>query len=124
MLIVIGLLSVMMINETPPGAIPPEGGIGRYLAWGLRIMDFTAGGVVLLYVGNLTERELPAKRVINMLGTLFVTFTIGGILGMVLANTSVLTPVGRILPHSMLSNGFLKTLGTLQFAPNQAGTAY
>jgi hypothetical protein len=120
MLIVVGLLSVIMINETPPGGIPPAPGIGRYLAWGLRIMDFIAGGVVLLYVGNLTERELPAKRVINMLGTLFVTFTIGGILGMVLANTSVLTPVGRILPHSMLSNGFLKTLVTLQFAQNQA----
>jgi len=33
LLIVVGILSVSMINKTPPGAIPPDPGVGRYLAW-------------------------------------------------------------------------------------------
>jgi hypothetical protein len=119
LLIVVGLLSVSMINKTPPGAIAPQPGIGRYLAWAVRIADFISGAIVLLYVGNLTERELPTRRVIKMLAALFVSFIVGGILGMVLPKISVLTPVGHVLPHALRSNSFVQTLTVLQFAQYQ-----
>ncbi|HEY7174060.1 MAG TPA: O-antigen ligase family protein [Micromonosporaceae bacterium] len=120
LLIFIALISVTMINKTPPGAIPPQPGVGRYLAWALRVLDFISGAVVLLYVGNLTERELPTRRVVKWLATLFVTFVVGGILGMALAHVSTLTPIGHVLPGSLRSNSFVKNLVTLQFAQNQA----
>jgi hypothetical protein len=120
LLILIALLSISMINKTPPGAIPPAPGVGRYLAWLVRVLDFVAGGVVLLYVGNLTERELPTQRVVKMLASLFVSFIVGGLLGMVLPAIKVMTPVGHLLPHSLRSNSFVSNLVTLQFAQYQA----
>jgi hypothetical protein len=119
LLIAIGLLSVIMINATPPGAVTPDPSLNRYLAWGLRIADYVAAGIVLLYVGNLTERELPTARVVKMLGALFVTCTLGGVAGMLFGGVDVLTPVGHLLPGSLRSNGFISNLVTLNLAQNQ-----
>ncbi len=119
LLIIIGLLSVIMINATPPGAVTPDPSLNRYLAWGLRIADYIAAGIILLYVGNLTERELPTSRVIKMLGALFVTCTLGGVAGMLFGGVDVLTPVGHLLPGSLRSNGFISNLVTLNLAQNQ-----
>lgn len=119
LLIVVGVLSFVMLNATPPGAIPPVPGVGRYLAFALRIGDYVAAGIVLLYVGNLTEREMPTGRVIKMLAALFVTCAVGGILGMVFSQVSIATPIAHVLPHSIASNDYVNTLVTLQLAQNQ-----
>ena len=43
---------------------------------------YAALTVLLLYAGNLTERELPERRLVRLLGWLFVVTVAGGLLGM------------------------------------------
>ena len=40
-------------------------GIGRYFAFGFRLLNYLALTVMLLYLGNTTEAELPRRRVIS-----------------------------------------------------------
>src|SRR5690606_31971165 len=71
LLLLILLLSGTMLGEHAPGTLPNDSGIGRYLAFGLRVANYAAAGVILLFVGNLTERELPTTRVVRWLSALF-----------------------------------------------------
>jgi hypothetical protein len=119
MLLAIGVLGVVMLGKTSPGALPPVAGIGRYLAYGQRMADYVTALIVLLYVGNMTERELPAKRVAKMLAALFVMVALGGLLSLFVPHITVTTPVGRLLPHTLSSNAFVVHLVNVQFAQYQ-----
>jgi hypothetical protein len=118
-LIVVGLVGVVMLNHTPPGAVPPTPGFGRYLAFAQRMTDYVAAGVILLYVGNLTERELPTRRVAKMLAALFVVVVFGGVLSLVVPKITITTPMAHLLPHSLAANPFVVHLVTVQFAQYQ-----
>ncbi|MBV1853484.1 O-antigen ligase family protein [Catellatospora tritici] len=109
LLIFLGLVSSVMLGTTVPGALPPEMSIGRILAYVQRMSDLAAAGVVLLYIGNLTERELPTKRVVKMLAGLFVVLVIGGLAGMVLPRFTITTPLAEVLPKFLISNGFVRS---------------
>ncbi len=43
------------------GAATSEG-IGRYFAFGFRVLNYLAVTVMLLFVGNMSEAELPRRR--------------------------------------------------------------
>jgi O-antigen ligase/polysaccharide polymerase Wzy-like membrane protein len=115
----IGLLSIVMLGKTAPGALPPDPGFGRYLAYGQRMADYVTALIILLYVGNLTERELPAKRVAKMLAALFVMVALGGLLSLFAPHITITTPVGKLLPHSLAINPFVVHLVNVQFAQYQ-----
>jgi hypothetical protein len=117
--LIIGLIGIVMLNRQVPGALPPSPGIGRYLAYFQRNADYLCALVVLLYVGNMSERELPAKRVAKMLAALFVVVVVGGLSSLFLPHITFTTPVAHVLPHSLLSNDFVKHLVTVQFAQYQ-----
>src|SRR5690606_39662964 len=82
LLLLILLLSGSMLGEHAPGTLPNESGIGRYLAWGLRLANYASAGIILLFVGNMTEEELPTTRVLRWLSALFATTAIGGLAGL------------------------------------------
>jgi hypothetical protein len=115
----IGALGFFMLNKQVPNALPPDPGVGRYLAYFQRMSDYVTALIVLLYVGNLTERELPAKRVAKMLAALFVIVVLGGLFSLFVPHITIVTPVAHILPHSLRSNAFVTHLVTVQFAQYQ-----
>lgn len=116
LLLLVVLLSATMLGEHAPGTLPHESGIGRYLAFGLRLANYASAGVILLFVGNLTEEELPTRKVVRWLSALFVTTAVGGLAGLVLPPVQIPTPARHLLPGALVSNGFMKQLVTVTFA--------
>ncbi len=115
----IGILGLFMLNKQVPDALPPTPGVGRYLAYFQRMADYVTALIVLLYVGNLSERELPAKRVAKMLAALFVIVVLGGMLSLFVPHITIVTPIAHVLPGSLKANAFVQHLVTVQFAQYQ-----
>jgi polysaccharide biosynthesis protein PslJ len=66
--------------------------------------------VILLYVGNLTEQEMPQRRVVRMLGVLFLTTVAGGLLGVILPKFGFVSPLEYLLPRAMRSDPYIQAL--------------
>lgn len=116
LLLVVGLLSATMLSEHAPGTGPPEPGLGRYVAFGLRLAEYAGAGVLLLFVGNLTERELPTTRVVRWLSVMFAATLAGGLAGLLLPPVQIPTPVRFLLPGALLDDEFVRQLVTVRFA--------
>ncbi len=97
----------LMIGEHLDGTLAGSGG---YTGWAVRLIDMLTVTIVLLYVGNLTEAELPTRRVYRMLGFLFGVTVVGGLLGVLLGNVSFTSPFEMILPHGVSSNFYVQQL--------------
>ncbi|HVQ18501.1 MAG TPA: O-antigen ligase domain-containing protein, partial [Actinomycetes bacterium] len=91
------LLSGLMLNLTAPDTLPQSFGqaIDSFV---LRSLQYLAATVVLLYVSNLTESELPRLRVIRWLGLLFIITLAGGYLGLAIPTLEWKSPVELLLP--------------------------
>lgn len=70
----------------------------RYFAWTYRAFDYTAAVILLLYAGNLTERELPRQRLAWLLGLVGIYAVAGGLLGVVDPHLSFTSPIAHLLP--------------------------
>ncbi len=106
----------LMIGQHLPGTLAGSGG---FTGWALRVIDLVAVTILLLYVGNMTEEELPRRKVISWLGFLFGVTVVGGVLGMVIGNVSFSSPFELILPHSLRSVYYVKQLVHPGFAQVQ-----
>lgn len=103
------LVSAIMLAETPPGTYG-ELGPGRIVGYTMRLALYAAVLIMVLYLGNLTERELPQLRLVRMLGVLFVTTVAGGLLGVFLPGFSFTSPVEWLLPRWLGENPFVQNL--------------
>lgn len=104
------LVGVFVLQSSAPGSIQSEGGFGRYLTYGYRLAVYLAITVVLLYVGNHRERNLPARRIARLLGYLFVIVVIGGLVGTLLPQIEFTSAVEYLIPGGLRSNGFVQEL--------------
>ena len=76
------VVGVAALGADPAGTVA-EPASGRLLAVAATGSASTlALTVLLLYAGNLTEAELPQRRLVRLLGWLFVVTVAGGLLGM------------------------------------------
>jgi hypothetical protein len=80
----------------------------RVLSYGDRTLTYVGVTVLLLYVGNLTEGELPRRRLAWMLGLIAVYTTIGGLAGMAMPHLQLNSPVLDLLPQSAQNNSFIQ----------------
>ncbi len=96
------VLSVVAMDVVPEGTLPPSGG-GRYVAVAARLANYVAATVVLLYVGNASERVLPRRRVITWMALLAVWMVALGLVSLVLPGARVPTPLGALLPGGSAS---------------------
>ncbi|KAB8191325.1 hypothetical protein FH608_031430 [Nonomuraea phyllanthi] len=103
------LLSGLMLGEMPPGTYG-ELGPGRLVGYAMRLALYVAVLVMVLYLGNLTERELPQLRLVRMLGVLFVTTIAGGLLGVFYPSFSFTSPLELVLPDWAAGNSFVQNL--------------
>ncbi|WP_043628727.1 hypothetical protein [Nonomuraea candida] len=103
------LISALMLTETPPGTYGGFGP-GRLVGYGMRLALYVSILVLVVYLGNLTERELPQLRLVRMLGVLFVTTVAGGLLGVLAPGFSFTAPLELLLPEWIGGNSFVQNL--------------
>jgi len=111
------LVSAVMLDTRAPGTVAPSG-FGRYVAYGFRLLGYAAVAVVMLYVGNTSERELPRLRVIRWMALLAVWTVALGLLSVALPGFGFNTPFSALLPSTLDSllggTGGRVTLSQLQ----------
>src|SRR5205085_115094 len=103
------VVSVGALGEDPAGTVPGSAA-SRLVPAAFRLVEYAAVTVLLLYAGNLTEAELPQRRLVRLLGWLFVVTVAGGLLGVVAGRFQFSSPVELLLPNHLRSNAFVQSL--------------
>jgi hypothetical protein len=98
---------IFVLTLTAPGTVPSAVS-HRVLSYGNRTLGYLGVTVILLYAGNLTERELPRRRFAWMLGLVAMYATIGGLAGMALPHLQFSSPFLLLLPKSVQANTFIQ----------------
>ena len=91
------LLGAVVLGINAPDTLPTTfaQGLDAYV---LRSLQYLGATVVLLYVGNLTEVEVPKLRIVKWLSVLFVVTLGGGFLGLAMPSLQWKSPVELLLP--------------------------
>ena len=89
---------------------------GRLLGFYLRAIFYASGGILLLFVVNSSEEELPNRTVVNCLVGFWAFVVVGGYLGLLLPSGNFSTVVERLMPGSLLQNEFIRGLVHPRFA--------
>jgi hypothetical protein len=123
--LVVTLFSVSTITLTAPDSVVSSSS-SRVLSWAMRTLLYLAVTVLLVYAGNLTEEELPRRRLAYLMGLVGIYTAIGGILGVADAHFQFTSPTAYLLPQSLQNNnglismmvhpGFSQVQNTLGFA--------
>lgn len=108
MFLFVVLLGVFVLWIPVPGLMP-ESGAQRILSWAFRLFWLVASTVVLLFIGNSSQRALSDRTVITLLAMLFATTVMGGYAGIFLSNLDFPSLLEVALPHSITSNTFVKS---------------
>jgi hypothetical protein len=113
-------IAVTMVSQVAPETIPTPVS-HRVISWALRAVQYLACTVILLYAGNLTERELSRRRLAWLMGLLAIYAIIFGFIDLALPHFVFTSPLSVLVPGS-LQNG-LPGVGTmLHPALDQANT--
>lgn len=100
---------VLVLGRTAPGTIP-EPASSHLFGFTFRLVNYLAVTVILLYVGNLTEQEMPRVRLGRMLGLFGLMVIAGGVLGVVWPTFSFTSPFEMVLPGSLAGNSYVQAL--------------
>ncbi|GAA3742325.1 ligase [Salinactinospora qingdaonensis] len=101
------VVGLALIGLTPPGALPGSAGALGALA---RVGTYLALTVLLLYVGNLSRRELSDLRVARALGWLGLATVAGGLLGTFAPHVEFTAPLELALPASLAADPYVRDL--------------
>jgi hypothetical protein len=88
-------VSALTLNVDVEGTLPASGG-GRYLAFAARLLNYVALTVMMLFIANASERELPRRRVIGWFAALGVQVIALGVLALAFPRFQFQTPFGRV----------------------------
>jgi hypothetical protein len=98
---------VMVLSLTAPGTVVSPVS-HRILSYADRTATYLGLTVLLLYVGNLTEAELPRRRLAWLFGLIAVYATVGGLAAMAAPHLQFSSPALLLLPKSAQSNTFIQ----------------
>ncbi|MFI6518295.1 hypothetical protein ACIBF1_22250 [Spirillospora sp. NPDC050679] len=102
-------LGLVTLWADAPGA-EPGGGLSRLLVFGWRLAWYLSFTVVLLYICNLSERELPTGKIGRLLGFMFIVTTVGGLVGSFFPGIQLTSLMEVVLPHGLAKNGFIRDI--------------
>lgn len=102
------LAGALLVRATAPGT-EPGGGIGRLANFAVWAGWYVAITIAMLYVVN-TAREVSTQRIVRLLGWMFVVTTSFGVLAVVAPTLEFESPMELVLPHSIVSTNFVRTL--------------
>lgn len=100
--LVVMVVGLTTISLTAPGTLPSPVS-NRVISWALRAFDYFGATAILLFAGNLTEEELPRRRLAWQLGIVGIYTVAGGILGTVLPKVHFKSPLAYLVPQSFLA---------------------
>jgi hypothetical protein len=103
------VISIAALGADPAGTVVEHAGT-RLVAVLYKLGMYLSLTVLLVYAGNLTEQELSRRRLVRLLGWLFVVTVAGGLLGMVAGNFEFTSPVEWLLPSAVGDKGFVQSL--------------
>lgn len=103
------VVSIGALGADPAGTLAGHA-TGRLPAVLYKLLMYVALTVLMLYAGNLTETELSRRKLVRLLGWLFVVTVLGGLLGMVAGHFQFTSPVELLLPHTVRDKGFVQSL--------------
>lgn len=83
-----------------PGLAPP-GGAERLITFGFWVAWFIAATVFLLYLGNVSDRELPTTRVIDLMALMFLVTVVGAYAGQFLWRVEFPSLLEVVLPGAV-----------------------
>jgi hypothetical protein len=98
----------VLLGWNPPGTVPLSFA-HRSIAAGLRLLQYGAATITMVYLGNLPA-GVTQRKVVRWLGILCVVAVAGGLLGMVAPHFQIDSPVQRILPPHLRDNQFVLSL--------------
>ncbi|WP_116246022.1 ligase [Nocardiopsis sp. FIRDI 009] len=101
------VFGLAMVPLEVPGTVPGSGG---YAGAALRVVNYLVLTVLMLYVGNLSERELPTRTVVWALSVLCLVTIAGGYLGMFAPRFEFTAPLEYLLPGPLASDPYVQTL--------------
>jgi hypothetical protein len=111
-------LSGLLLGESAPDTLPTSVGAG-IVGFSVRVVNYVALTVIMLYVLSLEERELPRLRVVRMLGVVCLVTVVGGYIGMLAPGLSFMAPLNAILPATVTSDPFVDRLMHIEVAQVQ-----
>ncbi len=105
--LIIAAVGLAAISLTAPGTVASPVS-HRILSYANRSADYAGVTVLLLYAGNLTERELSRRKFAWMLGLVGLYTVAGGLAGMVMPHLHFNSPLLQLLPHSVRLNSYVQ----------------
>ena len=100
------LAGVATLSATAPGTLASPVS-NRVISFAVRGASYLGVTVLLLFVGNLTERELSRRRLAWLLGLVGVYTIVGGLAGVVAPKFHFTSPLAAIIPHRLSSNNLV-----------------
>lgn len=105
----VAVVSLVTLNVDPTGTLP-GGWISRLPGAGYRLVGYVCVTILVLYVVNTSEAQLPRRRLVNLLAWLAVVTVAGGLLGTFDGYFEFKSLVELLLPDSIANNGFVASL--------------
>jgi O-antigen/teichoic acid export membrane protein len=105
--LVVAAAGIVTLGLTAPGTVVSPLS-NRLLAFVDRDLTYLALTVILLFTGNLTEAELPRRRLAWQLGLVGIYATVGGLAGVVMPGFKFTSPMAYLLPHGMQQNNLVQ----------------
>ena len=103
---VVGGIVVLQVNVV--GAVPGAQNT-RYITWAYRFCWYLAATILMLYIGNL-RRELKTVTIARTISWMFVTLTVGGLVGVLLPQLQFQSLLELVLPAKIDSHSFVRDL--------------
>jgi hypothetical protein len=100
------LAGAAALSLSAPDTVPSPW-TSRLLPFVVRTGSYLGVTVLLLYVGNLTEEELPRRRLAWLLGLVAIYTIAGGAAGVVDPHFSFSSPLLLLLPHHVAANPYI-----------------
>ncbi|MHB1430678.1 MAG: O-antigen ligase family protein [Streptosporangiaceae bacterium] len=105
--LLIAALGIVTLTLTAPGTVPSPVS-HRVISYANRLANYGGVTVMLLFAGNLTERELPRRKFAWMLGLVGLFAVFGGFAGMAMPHFAFKSPLLLLLPKSVQANPFIQ----------------
>lgn len=103
------LVGVTALGIDPAGSMP-DTVTNRIPGVAFRFVEYGSLTVMMIHAGILSERELPRRRLVALLGWLFAITVAGGLLGTLAGDFEFSSPVELLLPEHLRHNSFVASL--------------
>lgn len=96
-----------VVQAEAPGAVVGANP-NRQFTWALRMVWYLEATTVLLYIANF-RRALNADRLARIFSIMFITITVGGLIGSLMPATKLTSLMELVLPPKLSGNAFVSS---------------